>query len=284
LFVDASGNVGVGVSPSASLEVNGESRFSRSGASTQYVGIIADGTDTRIVAEGSSKNLLIKNNSTTSSAIFFDQAVASVYVFQQAGTERFRIRADGTFEIKGGGTAGMSPAVSVNPSASANSLVIDASGRLGIGTTSPAYPVHLASAVSGGGDIGYRVQDTTNNKIVQLHRTGSTYSYIGIGATEGVVYSDTTLSLAADNSNPIKFCAGGGEAVRIDSSKRLLVGTVNAPAGAPAGSVTAKGGVYLQSPNGTWFAVGVSDAGQLSVTQVALTKHDVSGQDSDKTR
>jgi len=136
LFVDASGNVGVGVSPSAKLEVNGESRFTRPGASSQYVGIIADATDTRIVAEGSSKNLTIKNNSTTSSAILFDQAVASLYVFQQAGTERFRVRADGTFEIKGGGTAGVTPAVSVNPSASENSLVIDSSGRLLVGTSS----------------------------------------------------------------------------------------------------------------------------------------------------
>jgi len=110
LFVDASGNVGLGVSPSARLEVNGESRFTRSGVSTQYVGIAADGTDTRIVAEGSSKNLTIKNNSTTSSVILFDQAVASSYVFNQAGNERMRL---------------------------------DSSGRLGLGTSSPGVPFDL---------------------------------------------------------------------------------------------------------------------------------------------
>jgi hypothetical protein len=76
----------------------------------------------------------------------------------------------------------------------------------------------------------------------------------------------------------------GTETGRLTNDGKLLVGTINAPAGAPAGSVTAKGGVYLQSPDGTWFAVGVSDSGQLSATQVALAKHDVSSQDSDKTR
>ena len=99
---------------------------------------------------------------------------------------------------------------------------------LGIGSTEPQYLVHAASAVSAGADVGFRMQDTTNSKIIQLMRTGSSFSYIGIENTEGVVYSDNTLTLAADNSNPIKFCAGGGEAARIDSSKRLLVGTPNA--------------------------------------------------------
>ena len=102
---------------------------------------------------------------------------------------------------------------------------ITSTGSVGIGTTNPAYFVHAAQAVTGGNDFGFRAQDTTNNKIVQLMRTGSTYSYIGIGGTEGVVYSDTTLTLAADGSNPIKFSAGSQERMRIDTSGRLLVGT-----------------------------------------------------------
>jgi hypothetical protein len=103
-------------------------------------------------------------------------------------------------------------------------VTVTSAGLVGIGITSPDYLVHAASAVTGGGDVGFRMQDTTSNKIVQLMRTGSTFSYIGIGDTEGVVYSQNTLSLAADDSSPIKFCTGA-ERARIDSSGRLLVGT-----------------------------------------------------------
>ena len=94
--ITGDGKVGIGTSsPGSALEVNGESRFTRSGVSSQYLSVAADSADTRIVAEGSSKNLTIKNNSTTSSAILFDQAVASSYIFSQAGTEHLRLTSDG---------------------------------------------------------------------------------------------------------------------------------------------------------------------------------------------
>jgi hypothetical protein len=68
--------------------------------------------------------------------------------------ERGRFRSDGTFEIKGAGTGGSSPGFSVNPSTPANSFVIDSSGRLGIGTSSPTEALHvvgrLLTAVSVG--------------------------------------------------------------------------------------------------------------------------------------
>jgi hypothetical protein len=49
--------------------------------------------------------------------------------------EAARIRSDGMFEVKGAGTAGSSPAFSVNGSAPANSAIIDSSGRLLVGTS-----------------------------------------------------------------------------------------------------------------------------------------------------
>jgi hypothetical protein len=50
--------------------------------------------------------------------------------------EAARIRSDGMFEVKGAGTAGSSPAFSVNGSAPANSAIIDTSGRLLVGSSS----------------------------------------------------------------------------------------------------------------------------------------------------
>jgi hypothetical protein len=125
-------------------------------------------------------------------------------------------------------------------------MIIKNDGKVGIGTTSPARPLDV-------------------NGSVRLS-SGSVIEFGGI----------VTNFITGDNSNNyLAFGTNSSERARIDSSGRLLVGTVNAPAGAPAGSVTAKGGVYLQSPSGTWFAVGVSDSGQLSATQVALVKRDV---------
>jgi hypothetical protein len=147
---------------------------------------------------------------------------------------------------------------------------------LGIGTTSPGTILNLyGSNVPG---VGQLKIDSPSGEYSQLT--------LHQGATSLAFFRSNSSAFDVGSAANIPFTlhTNGSERARIDSSGRLLVGTVNAPAGAPAGSVTAKGGVYLQSPNGTWFAVGVSDAGQLSVTQVALTKHDVSGQDSDKTR
>ena len=66
--------------------------------------------------------------------------------------ERGRFRSDGTFEIKGAGTAGTSPGFSVNPSTPANSFVIDSSGRLGIGTSNVNAGSKLHIARNNGGD------------------------------------------------------------------------------------------------------------------------------------
>jgi hypothetical protein len=61
--------------------------------------------------------------------------------------ERARIRADGMFEVKGAGTAGVSPAFSVSGGAPANSLVIlPTTGYVGLGTASPAVNLNVVSA------------------------------------------------------------------------------------------------------------------------------------------
>jgi hypothetical protein len=111
--------------------------------------------------------------------------------------------------------AGNTVDLSINPSG----------GRVGIGTTSPGTILHAASANAGSGAVAVRIQDTTASQILDLMRTGPTYSYIGIGGNEGVLYSQNTVTLAADTSNPIKFCTGGSERMRLDSSGRLGLGT-----------------------------------------------------------
>jgi hypothetical protein len=69
------------------------------------------------------------------------------FKIQTNNAERMRLRADGTFEIKGAGTAGVSPAVSVNPSAPTNSLFISSGGLVGLGISTPSSdgPLTLAN-------------------------------------------------------------------------------------------------------------------------------------------
>ena len=105
-------NVGIGTaSPNVTLEANGIIRSDRVGVASQYVQINGgDAAGPFITAAGAAKVLTIQNNSTTSSDIYFDQAVASTYQFKQASVTK---------------------------------MILDASGNVGIGTTAPTSKLHV---------------------------------------------------------------------------------------------------------------------------------------------
>ena len=63
--------------------------------------------------------------------------------FATGNTEKLRITSTGTLNFKGAGTAGSTQAVSFDGSAPVNSLVIDSSGRLCIGSSSPTNSANL---------------------------------------------------------------------------------------------------------------------------------------------
>jgi hypothetical protein len=146
--------------------------------------------------------------------IKFGTSTNHALIFDANNTERMRLRADGLFEIKGAGTAGSSPAFSVNQSAPANSFFIDSSGRLGIGTTSPQKK--LVASNGGAEGIEFNPGDSANKNVV-LNYNRSTSAYI-----------------TAQNLAEVHIWGGYGnqgpnsEAMRIDSSGRLLVGTTSA--------------------------------------------------------
>jgi hypothetical protein len=75
--------------------------------------------------------------------------------------EAARIRSDGMFEVKGAGTAGSSPAFSVNGSAPANSAIIDTSGRLLVGT----------STALGTGQVGFLTSGA--NQVLTMHNSNA---------------------------------------------------------------------------------------------------------------
>jgi hypothetical protein len=91
-------------------------------------------------------------------------------------------------------------------------MALDASGRLGIGTTSPQYKLHVSQTGSA----------------VCFGESGSAATVIGTNAA-GTASQELSL-----RGFPLTFTGNGGggsEAARIDSSGRLLVGTSSARQG-----------------------------------------------------
>ena len=113
---------------------------------------------------------------------------------------------------------------SANPDATP--FVIDASGNVGIGTTSPTQKLSVSDAAgAGAGSIAIGLTDTTSSKNIQLFRTGTTYSYAGIGGGEGALYNlNSNLNIVVDGAAAIKLNTNGSERMRITSAGGVSFG------------------------------------------------------------
>jgi hypothetical protein len=149
------------------------------------------------------------------------------------------------FEVKGAGTAGTSPAFSINGSAPANSAVVDSNGRLGLGTSSPSeqldivntsgVALRLQGAATDRSKWRINVTDNGSNGLFQIDDfSGGSYltnvtitdvGRVGIGTTS----PGSALEInAAAATSPFIAKINNVESARIDSSGRLLVGTSSA--------------------------------------------------------
>jgi len=103
-----------------------------------------------------------------------------------------------------GNIVGLPEAIDVNASAPADSLNIDASGKVGIGTSSPETPLHIKSS----GNSVVKVESTTANANVVFR--------------DGTASADVTVG-SVDNGE-FRVQVNNSERMRIDSSGNLLVG------------------------------------------------------------
>jgi len=179
--IDSSGNVGIGTTtPNASyrLDIAGNSGIRVSGGTVGSVAIRS--------ASGYS-NFVNFNENTVA-----DRGVIGF----GAGSGSMQFRVNGAYDLTTGTQA----------------MTLDASGNLGIGTTSP---------VSYGG--GYRTVEakgstTTNGGVFRASTSDASY----IGA---FYVNSTGTSLEASGATPILFLTNSSERARIDSSGNLGIGT-----------------------------------------------------------
>ena len=103
-------------------------------------------------------------------------------------------------------------------------MTLDASGRLGVGITAPNYKLNVQVAPSTSSYDGADVTDGSYTA-VGLYKTGATYSYGMVGASQSWIYSNQSdLNIMSDtHGGAIKFATGGStERMRIDSTGNAL--------------------------------------------------------------
>jgi hypothetical protein len=179
------GNVGIGTtSPNVTLEANGKVRSTRSGVASQYLEI--DGGTAGAVyltAAGASKPLVIQNNNTTQSDIWFDQAVASNYLWLQAGTEKMRL---------------------------------NSSGNLGIGTTSPSVRLQVDNNTHNYIQVNSSVANVQTALNVTNSASTSRATLSWEDGTRGAyadLYSSTYLTFTTQSSEKMRITAAGTVAI-----------------------------------------------------------------------
>ena len=101
-------------------------------------------------------------------------------------------------------------------------FVVDSTNnRVGVGTSTPSALIHASGAAASGGAVEIRLEDTAASSNSRLMRTGSAYSYAGVGANETWLYhaGAGTINIGPDGAGTVKIVNGGSERMRITTDK-----------------------------------------------------------------
>ena len=245
--VDSSGNLGLGVTPSAwgstakAFQTPAGSFYSQSNTTYLLMGqnIYFDGTNDRRI-----------------------NAAAATRYYQGLGAH--------IWETAGSSTAGSTISFT-------QAMTLDASGNLGVGTTSPSYRLQVETASATGNIVGYFRQGS--GAVAAIISTTDLVGF-GNGATSG-----ETRIYADGSSGFVTLRTNGSERARIDSSGNLLIGKTSTDASVQGtlfgGGVylfgTRSGDPYLNANRTTsdgkianWYRQG-TEVGSVSVTTTTTT-------------
>jgi len=208
--IDSSGNVGIGTSsPDSLLEVEASAgariRMTDTGTQSYTIGNV--GTSFNIYNESQASEAMRIDSSgnvgigTSSPAVRLDVEANTAALLDLTrtgvGSYRLAISSSDKFSVYDVGQ-------------DSDRLVIDSSGQVGIGTSSPAYKFHQHESTSG-----------ANYHLFTNLSTGST---TGDGFRVGIDSNEDAL-LWLREGNSMKFATSDGERMRIDSSGRVGIGT-----------------------------------------------------------
>ena len=154
-------------------------------------------------------------------------------------------------------------------------------GRIGINgvntSSSHALTVFVNPALNGNG--GFRMQNfSTGGSIYNLIQTPTSTFQFGLNPPSANPIFDSSMFFTMNQAKAIKFAtgftAGGGDRLIIQGNGQVVVGaTVPTDPNSATLVVTTKSieledigaGIYMRSPNGLRWFVGVSDGGALTV-------------------
>ena len=200
---DSAGNLGLGVTPSAWSGASAKALETAGGS------IVSFGTGQFVSAANAiySSGWIYKNSS-----LFATQ-------YQQASGQHIWYNAPS-------GTAG-------NAITFTQAMTLDASGNLGIGTSSPISKLQISTS-------GNTVTDTTSTGtgyVVTRYNTSTNYFFTGINDGANTAFPSAAYAnlVWGTGAYPIVFATNNGEKMRLDSSGNLLVGCTAAPSASVKG-------------------------------------------------
>jgi hypothetical protein len=170
------------------------------------------------------KNATFQSNGTVSS-VYFQNAYndgTDKYITSNPASAYQQISSSHRWYTAPSGTAG-------NAITFTQAMTLDASGRLGVGTTSPSNLLHVK--LTSGGDTSQFEGAGASDSRINITNTGVSNTYLGFnnsGSTNDVGIPTGVAYFANGNSYPIAFSTNNTERARIDSSGNLLVGTTSA--------------------------------------------------------
>jgi hypothetical protein len=235
-IVDASGNLGLGVTPSAWYNTGG------------YVALQV--ANSSLFGRNSSSELYLSANT------YYDLSGNATYIASNYATQYRQNNGVHSWQIAASGTAG-------NAITFTQAMTLDASGRLGIGTTSPTQKLH----VEGTGTTYALIKGGGNNTVGLLTQNGNKQYFTG------------TYYNVSDAWEVADITAGGLTRLVITSAGNVGVGTsspasVLEVAGTSAitdfrisRTVSASTYFYITAPGGTpsTATLGVNGTGVMSL-------------------